>query len=233
MAPPYGTNFPFGASRTQPVAQGAGFGTAVANARGYGAAPVFAAWDPTSHGADITLSNNNLTATRGAAAAAWRAVSSTISVDTGKWYWEIRIDAATSGGGNVGNGLTDGIGAGPLGPGQFVGETATSAGYQDSNVSPLLWQGGVALISPCNFQVQNGATFRFALDADNQRLWIGRDFGFCTDPTSGVGEQWSGFGGPQFAAVSMFDPNYQVTANFGATPFAFLVPAGFNAGLYR
>lgn len=43
---------------------------------------------------------------------------------------------------------------------------------------------------------------------------------------------YSGLTGTQFALWEAFTPTGIGTANFGATPFAYSVPSGYNSGLY-
>ena len=84
----------------------------------------------------------------------------------------------------------------------------------------------------------------FALDMDNGALytgivtkgdtiWDNNSSNVTGIPSSGstkTGAILTGLSGPMFAACG--DANSTCTANFGATPFSGVVPAGYNHGLY-
>src|SRR5690242_7173914 len=54
-------------------------------------ANVYATWNPADKGANVVLTNGNLTATKNNSA--WQNVRSTIGVSSGKWYWELTVVA--------------------------------------------------------------------------------------------------------------------------------------------
>jgi hypothetical protein len=104
--------------------------------------PAFAsfAWDPATHGADITLSNSDYTATRGTGNANnFRSVRGTLGKSSGKWYWELAITSGPS----VTGEIIIGIGQSGLSQTSYPGSSGTSYGLQSRPTStPLAWNNG-------------------------------------------------------------------------------------------
>jgi len=183
-------------------------------------APIFAIWDSATHNADITLSGGSLTATRGAAAGAWRSVLSTVGKSSGKWYWELTV--VNTAPGAVGIDMV-GISQAGLGATNFPGSTAASRGWQGRNPGPLTWDNGTFSGAAINYTL--GDVIGCELDMDTGDFLMNVNGGaFSVAWTIGAGTFFAAFGG--------FSNGAAMTANFGAAPFAFVVPPGYNAGLY-
>jgi hypothetical protein len=172
----------------------------------------FATWNPLDKGAKVALSNNNMTAS-------WNGgkgtVRSTISKSSGKWYWEVKLNQA-------GN--------------QFIGVATSSASVNNTvgwdiggwsmvvdegdrwhNGSQGYWAGGP-------FSFNNDDVVGVALDVDNGKISMYKNGVF-------IGEMFTGITGNIYAAWGG-ELSGTGTVNFGATPFSYAVPAGYNPGLY-
>lgn len=181
-------------------------------------------WDPAKKDASITLSNGNLTAT--GTLATDRSVLSTLShVTTGKYYFEILINAASGGGLEV-----IGLGNASTALGNFLGFTVNSIGWlRDNRVIS-----NNSLITNINTWT-TGDTLSVAVDLTAQLIWFRVNAGNwnnngSANPATGVGGiSISGMAaGPYFAAYTSGAINSQATANFGGSAFAQSVPSGFS-----
>lgn len=178
----------------------------------YNSAPVISTWDPSKKASTMILSNGNLTA------AGTKSVLSTVGKNSGKWYWEIRINAG-SGGLDVGisqntspNFNTE------------VGQASSSWGY-------INWLGG-GLKQHSSVNVAYGTSYG---PASTIGVALDMDGGTVIMYKNGVsqGVMYSGITGTIYAAVSSYSGNTGTyTANFGETLFGFPVPSGYNPGLY-
>lgn len=179
-------------------------------------AVTYSTLDPLNASPNIVLSNGDLTAT--SASGEWDSVISTISKDSGKWYFEMTFDSSTAGGAmvclaDITVDLTTFIGASsPAGRCLSAGGTTYYAGTGS-------YGGG---------SFADGNILGFAWDANN---------GFVTIYKNGLNQgTWStdAFLGTQsnvlYAGTSVQN-GATVTFNFGATPFAETVPTGYCEGL--
>jgi len=179
-------------------------------------APVFAStyatWDTVLCDANITLSGGNLTAT-GDGGAAGDSCLSNVGKSSGKWYWEITIVSADA------NGSLSGIGTSAKTLSTWLGNDAVSYGYYSAN--------GRKFFNSANLGY--GATYTtgdvigVALNMDDGEIEF-----FKNGTTQGVA--YTGISGTFYAGMSAWATN-SLTANFGATPFSYTEPFGFNAGL--
>lgn len=168
-------------------------------------------WNPLDKHTTWTLSNGNLTAKKSSTGTSWTSVRATEGKSSGKWYWEIKVDVV---------GLYVNIGVGTL----------SSSLNTGTNIAPLNrksydLRGYVS--DPANLSYGStytaGDTIGIKLDMDigtieflkngtsqgvafSDLLSLGIVFPFITDYGTGVP---------------------QVTANFGATPFAYPIPQGY------
>jgi len=168
---------------------------------------VYTAFNPTDKGANFALSNADLTATIGSYTPSVNEICrSIVSKSSGKWYWEITIV-------NAGD---------PL-------HNVWRIGLSNASVTEI---GPIGTWS-CNLSFSNSDIIGVALNADTRTVQVYINGVLQTTPSiPGT------FTGAFYAAVgSDFDgtfitPNLVCTANFGATPFAYSVPSGYNSGLY-
>ena len=175
----------------------------------------YATWNPSDKGANVTLSNGDLTATIGTSVAG--TVRATIGKSTGKWYWEVESTGSTTN--SRVNGAAD--------------SASVVSGYLGSVVNQWGWigsTGGVfsnsAVITTLS-AYGNTSTLGFALDMDAGTLT-----GYVDNVLAGV--LVSGLSGTIYPATgSGAASGVKVgTANFGATALTYSPPAGFNAGMY-
>ena len=174
----------------------------------------YATWDSGNKGSGTTLSGGNLIATmpNGGTGGAY----STISVSTGKWYWE--LTCSSSGSVEPMNGVSDSSDSMSL-----CGATTHGYGYWGFNGQKYHNGSGAAFGASYTTQV-----IGFALDADAGTLQV-----FKSNVSQGT-ITLSGVSTPYFAHCSdaSGSANLVCTANFGATALTYTPPSGFNAGLY-
>ncbi len=208
----------------------------------------FATWNPADKHADITLSGGNLVATKSTTHATnFAGVRSTVSQVVGQHYWETTV--AYTGSGDFSVGLAQGGSALSIRPGEhwMIGQ-AYSVGIDKAGdvLFANVVQANIGAIA-------SGAVIRHWLDLDARSYKVAVNGGAWVDlrVTSvdvgrpAVGEplipgSWAGDVEPLvpdecFSIASMLRPagsTASVTANFGATAFAYPVPDGANAGMF-
>lgn len=160
------------------------------------------AWNPLTMGSDVSLSGAGLvySATGGASNLALTVAG----VSTGKWYWELTLDEM---------------------------RTTTIVGVMDAGGG----DSGALYLQPY-YNIPPGGTVGLTLDADARLLYVYHE---------GVNIDASPLGGEEHAPPPGIDDWYRpiiqmqggapgapavATANFGASPFFYPVPAGFKAG---
>ena len=177
-------------------------------------------WNAADSGGDIALTGGDLTA---ASSATYGAVRATTTKASGKWYYEVTVGSPFGYIGDIGVGWDDGTGAVSGWPDCIVGYTIAGWGF---GVVGQKWHGpDTASLSS---SVYKGMVIQVALDLDAGKIWWGGDgvwFG-GGDPASGSGADFTGVSGTLAPMVTLYNP-ISVTANFGATAFAYAMPAGF------
>jgi len=176
----------------------------------------YATWDQSGTGSGVQLSNGNLTVSLGG-----EFVKSTISKITGKHYWELHIDS-------IQIDVAIGIGA-----------------RSSSGVDPTYTVGWTSLGEHESWKILNGNAQVYgdlygagdivgvALDLD-----IGTIEYFLNGVSQGVAYSNLKVLAPSGPWFAFLDESYgagfncTLTANFGASPFAYPVPNGYNPGLY-
>lgn len=187
--------------------------------------PTYATWNPADLGTSVTLSNGNLTAARSGGTNSI-AVRSTIGKSSGKHYWETTCVSHTT------NGVDTGISQSTAGL-SFAGAVATSFGYFADDGKK--YNAGSGAVYGNTFT--DGDVIGTALDMDNGKVWFSKNgtWQASGDPAAGTNAAFTGLSGTYFAHAPGAGSGavaQTVTANFGASAFAFSVPSGFNAGLY-
>lgn len=174
-----------------------------------------AVWNSADKGANVVLSNSDLTSTLSGGLGS---VRSDISKSSGKWYWEVRIDA----------GLSDsvvGVSSASASLSTYPGGDAQGWGFNTNNSGPgfILHNGSV--LQAGIGAVSVGQWIGVALDMDNQTLRFYLS-------TGAVGTLITGLPATMYAATGGGASGPAQTANFGQTLFVYTVPSGFTAGLY-
>jgi hypothetical protein len=160
----------------------------------------------------------------------WGTVVGSIFVTTGKYYFETTVAAAAAF-----NGLYVIAGIVPStfntsATNPYVGSTSTSYGWQGT---ANRWNSGAS--SSYGTAASANDVIMVALDADNGKVWFGRNGTWFAsgDPASGANASYSGLAALEYSfAVSSYSPagNYGIHyANFGQRPFAYTPPSGFLA----
>lgn len=180
------------------------------------AAVTYATWNPSDKGTGITLSNGNLTAA--ANTTGWHGVRSTISKTSGKWYWEITVNATAE----HMNGIANSSVTLDRVSGNFADETSGNVYlyWTDGNKTS-----GGSSAPAYGAAYASGDVIGVAMDMDGGTITFYKN-------NSSQGQAFSGITGTRYAFFGSGSSSASVTANFGASAFAYAVPSGFNAGLY-
>lgn len=174
---------------------------------------IYATWDSANTNANITLTNGDLTAT--ASAADVYAARSTIGKSSGKWYWEITVDATIT------NSASYGVKTSAEGTTVLVGDTANGYGYTDTGEKKTNGVDTAYGTAPAN-----GVVIGVALNMDDGELTFYRN-------NVSQGLAFTGLSGTFYAGFSSGFGANAVTANFGASALTYTPPVGFNSGLYN
>lgn len=172
-------------------------------------------WNPSDIGANLTLSNNNLTVEK--TSGGWTAVRSTEFKAQGKWYWEITIDVAASADTMIGIGTSSELLT-------YPGDTVEGYGYYGT--------GGQKYHSgPAAYGAAYTANdvIGVALDMDNGKIWWSKNgvWQASGNPATGINEAYSSIVGNFYTMVGLYTSGNKVTANFGTTSFVYSPPSGF------
>ncbi len=169
----------------------------------------YATWNPADKGAGFTLSGGNLVATSTVAYAAARA---TVGVASGKWYWEVTLSGLGYwflGVATTSQSLTTVLG------------NPNASGVQSNN---YYWNSLTSAVGG-GFTLIAGDVIGFALDANTKTLAVYQNNSLIITITSVQS-------GTVYPAISNYSGTENYTANFGATPFVYTPPSGYNAGVY-
>lgn len=191
-------------------------------------------WDPTNKGFYAVLSNGNLTdtcdATCAANATSYTGVRSITNHSAGKYYFELTINTASSGG-DVCVGFING--SGTL-DNNWAG-TGTNGTCSFGNSTSGWYISGASTGTSVAFA--QGDTIGLALDATGKLGWIRNvtaapstwNAGGTADPAAGLGGiSLAAITGPYYATSGLYLHNgNQVTANFGPS-YAATAPTGFG-----
>ena len=178
-------------------------------------------WNPADKATQVTLSNGNLTAVATAGAA--YGVRGTSAFGNGKFYFEMKAI------GTIGH-----CGIGIANPTSAMSSVNISSGtafvYVDNGATLVNGAAGIT-VAPC----VNGDTLCVAVDLINKMIWYRTNGGNWNNNSSN--NPSTNVGGIDISAVTgalypfIFWNNVSsptVTANFGATSFAQILPSGFS-----
>ena len=181
---------------------------------GPSAPKVYATWNPSDKGSGVTLTNGNLTYTSPNDYIN-SGVRASKAMTTGKWYCESTVITA----GFFGFGIAD-VSSGAI---IVSGATADNMYHYYGGEGALMNGVGAWLADASGFGV--GAVIGLAFDADNDTAYWYLNGVLQLTKTGLTGTRY-------FYAVNAWMTASSCTTNFGATPFAYPVPSGYNAGLY-
>jgi SPRY domain len=184
-------------------------------------------WNPADKGADIVLSGGNLSVT--GSGGVTNAVRATLARSTGKFFFEFTLT-------NPGSSS----GAAVIGFANAAASIAAQIGTSDASAG-LVSEGAVAFgaTGSASFTIANaisqtwvaGDVVQVAIDLTAGKIWFGRNGTYLTgSPSAGTLPAVTFASGlvlfPAFASSSTTLGTG--TANFGATPFSSIPPAGFR-----
>jgi hypothetical protein len=190
------------------------------------------ALNPTDVGnGNNAFSNNNRTVT--SAVAGYNSVRGTVGLTTGKWYWEVKVNALPATTPLIG--LADNTNAIPAS--NYCGQFANSMGWRSGTALSASYTGITSDGSPTVSYVANDILM-FAIDVDAGKAWIGKNGVWHTN-TGGVGNPAAGTNQSMHwtvsAAKSWFPclTTYEINSSFTlqegtAIPFSYSAPSGFN-----
>lgn len=178
-----------------------------------------AVWNPSDKGSNITLSGGNLTAAQ--STNTYHAVRCDESRSSGKWYWEVTIDAMTAGGWVGLADATASMTAGAGGGGLHLGPNAVGLGIFNGGI----YFNGSEIFDGAGFSA--GQIVGIAWDADAKTVQFyknGVAFGSAVTSTNmpSSGTLYPCVWGQNTAGAMQF------TANFGATAFTYTPPVGYS-----
>ena len=193
----------------------------------------YATLNPLIYGDSVTYSKGNLR--QYSTSSSWSTTTratTTIGLSSGKWYWEQTHSTHQY--------SYTGIVSADYWHSSYPGYDSQSCGFQTSNGAG--YQGGGA-----NIQTSGGSphgaisandTLMFALDLDNQKMWIGRngtwlnanDTGQAGNPATGANSHFTNLipGRTYYPACSTYG-TVTVDWNLGAGGFSYAPPTGYKS----
>ncbi len=197
------------------------------------ATTIYATLNPSDKSANLTLSGGNLIATRGAAAAAWSSVRSTIPF-IGKVYVEV-----TSGFANATDGMDTGFGLSSVSTGTYPGAVANSYGVVKgtSGGNATAYSAGGGGVNYAQNACGVGDVARLCIDVPAGKAWY-QQAGSANwhgggDPVTGTTPTFTFTpGSVMYFMLALYQSGNTATVNFGASAFTYSVPAGFQSGLF-
>lgn len=194
-------------------------------------APVPATWNPLDKEADAGLDSGDLRVFKNTSdPSAWSCVRANTTFAAGQWYWETTV---------VFTGATSDFGVGVLwrstlgtwlnlDPGAAV--AFQPLGIAVNRAGEIRWGGTVVGSVGA---VASGAVIRHWIDFDARIYRVALNGGAWVAVSTGNWFTWPGVDrAPVAGCKRPFGTTVFVTANFGATPFAYPKPDGANAGVY-
>lgn len=181
-------------------------------------------WNPSDKTADTILTGNNLSIQNDKAA--YIGARGVAPKTSGKWYWEVTLDAYP---GAYGSNFSIGVATSNFGLNSLAGNSASSAGLFIVATSDYRYGDGasVSVVSGGGVPA-SGHTFSVLLNADSNTLsvWVnGVNY-------TGVINMATGYGVALYPVITFLSPissPMKFTANFGASAFKYPVPSGYKA----
>lgn len=134
---------------------------------------------------------------------------------SGKWYFEATIEAG-------GNNTFFGVSGSALASTNFVGQTATSWGFNDNQQT---WTNGSSTGGYTDAATND--IFGCAVDLDTGEIWfsINNTWINSGDPAAGTGEVYGTVSGTVYPAASVYNTTDAIRLN---APFTYSPPSGFS-----
>ena len=180
----------------------------------------YCTWNPLAN-LGLTLSNGNLT--NSYTTNAWTGTTATISMPSGKWYFEYTVNATATytqiGVITTGKPL-------PTGGLQLVNGTTFAWGYQTFGTT---FGAGTDTSSGITSATTNDV-ISVAVDIDAGKIWLAKNGTFFNSgaPASGTNAAYTNLSGSMTPVVFSYGTE-SGDINFGQRPFAYTAPSGFKA----
>jgi hypothetical protein len=168
----------------------------------------------TSSDTNVVLSNGDLTAY---VSYVYNGARSIFHKNSGKWYWEITLDAT-----DAYDRIFLGIGTAFANLGYYPG--SYGEGYSYFLRNGTIWPGDISYGDDCTA----GDVVGTALDLDNGKIWWSKNGVWQNGgvPVSGTNPAFDSIEGDYYVLFSAYTDN-QITANFGESSFTYSPPVGF------
>lgn len=194
---------------------------------GKGNTASFNTFDPANTGSAITLSGGNLTATRSVNGISYNSSFGLpgFTHSSGKYYCELKAILLGSNTSNNAFGIGTSAAISALSSNtSFIGSNSFGWSYFFTNGC---FHSGSAS-GPTTGWV-NGDVLMMAIDITAGKVWWGINGVWLAsgNPATGANPIFTSVAGTLYPILTMFDNVSQVTANFGATAYAFTPPTGF------
>ena len=186
----------------------------------------YATLNPLAKGTSLTMSNGNLALDQ--SSAGWDSAYSTIFLPSGKWYAEFTIrerDATNS------YGILVGLAAAETNI--YNSEISSGDTYAVQNMGSMVKvnhnSGSTNIQNIGHYAV--GDVLQLAYDADNGKLWFGRNNTWINsgNPSSGTNATQSSISGTYCFAVALLHTGDKIDCNFGQRAWAYSAPTNFKA----
>ena len=172
------------------------------------AAATYATWNPLDEGSNIALYGGNLEVS---VSSGWSGVRGTISKSTGKWYFEVYCNYASTGGDVM------------------IGISTSFANLNTWGSTTSSWtyysMGDIYGYGSYGATYVTGDTIGVAIDFDADTITFYKNNTSQGTVSITASQVW-------FPSVFVYPPA-DITANFGATAFTYSPPSGYNAGFYE
>ncbi|MFN4283525.1 MAG: hypothetical protein ACK4NA_12885 [Alphaproteobacteria bacterium] len=179
-------------------------------------------WNPSDKGANVTLTNGNLTAS--GSGMVYNGVRATVSRSSGKYCYEAKQSSVTA------NSSVSGFATSSFPLNTYLGQQPIAAGYQPNGHTQKSAEFTIAGTPGVTFVTNDIMTL--CVDLDAKKIWIGKNGGWLAsgDPANGT-NPWLTYTASLtlFPAYTTPESGNAVTANFGATAFTHPLPEGFLA----
>lgn len=183
-------------------------------------------WDPAALGANLVLSNANMTVTRGTGGgSSWTTVRATTGRNSGKHVFQVNNDVITSNN----DGLMVGLVTASTSLAVFCGATADSYGVH--SINGRCYNNGAAVGGDTGGQSVNTQR-RIAVDFTAGKIWVAIGTIWDGDPVAGTGARFTFTPGTTlYPAVSGFRTPEQMTgyfrvADLPGSPYG--LPSGYS-----
>jgi hypothetical protein len=188
------------------------------------AARTYATINPADKDPQMSLNSTHLIAS--GVDGFWAAARATQAFANKQYYEMTMSNVSSTKSGGIG--LLD-IGASIL---NYLGSSALCGGINSEDTQPV--SAGTITKTATTWISNSISVWGFAMDEPNKKAWVQKAAAVWLDgnPVTGTSPTFSAWSGTTYPAASIAGGGFTITYNFGASPFTYPVPSGFNAGVY-